>query len=86
MPTEWLDALPKLVTIIEKGGIIGLLVIVVVALVWIILRYRKDLIETYHERDLCRLVQERYRAALVAHNIHVPDIADLVSMMKGERT
>lgn len=84
MPTEWLEALPKLVAIVEKGGIIGLFIVVVAALIWDRIRLRKDLIETYHERDLCRMVRVRYRAALDANNIKV-DISDLVEEMRLER-
>lgn len=84
MPTEWLEALPKIIAILEKAGMLGLMVIAVGVEAWVIVKYRRDLIATYHERDLCRLVRERYRAALTAAGIKV-DIADIVEEMKKER-
>lgn len=91
MPTDWLEALPKLVSIVEKGGIIGLLIIVVVALIWVILRYRKDLIEAYqqrddawHERDTCRMIRFRYKAELDRAGLKV-DISDIMEEMRDDK-
>lgn len=85
MPTDWLEALPKLVAIVEKGGIIGLLIIVVGVLCWVCLKYRKELIGVYSRLDECRLVRERYRAALTEKGIKV-DISDILDDMRRERS
>lgn len=66
--------------LIEKGGIVGVLLIFISALVWEVLRLRKTLTATYRERDKARMALIKCRAALDFANIKVDlsDVADLI--------
>jgi hypothetical protein len=77
MPTELLTALPQLGGLVEKLGVIGLLLAVVAWLINDRLRLLKELMNSYKERDKARLKGERYRSELTAHSIAVPDTADI---------
>lgn len=70
------SSLPQLAAIIEKAGIVGVLLIAAVVLGWYCLQLRKELARTYRERDVARLKVERYRATCQANDISV-DTSDL---------
>ena len=78
MPTEIFAALPQLAALIEKAGIIGVLLLAVGWLIWERLRLVKQNVKVYRQRDRARLIQERYRSAIVAAGAAVPDIADIL--------
>ncbi len=84
MPTEWLEALPKIVAILEKAGMLGLMVIVAGVEAWVITKYRKELVTIYHRLDLCRMIRERYRSKLSAENLNV-DVSDLIAESEREK-
>lgn len=76
MPTELLSALPQLAALIEKLGVIGVLLIAVIWLIYERLRLVKDLTKTYAQRDRWRLACVKYRAACDQARI-VVDTSDL---------
>ena len=80
MPTEILSALPQLTAVVEKLGIVGVLLLVVGFLVWDRLRQMKELAKTYRQRDRWRLAYTKVKAACDAANIKVDlsDLSDLV--------
>lgn len=78
--SDFVSALPQLAAIVEKAGIIGLLIIAAGVLAWYCLQLRKELLRVYAERDVARLKVERYRATCNEHDIEV-DTADLDQML-----
>jgi hypothetical protein len=76
---QLLTALPALAGLIEKGGIVGLLVIFTGTLIWDRIRLMKELKRAYRGRDRARIERERFRSACVAANITV-DISDVAHM------
>lgn len=78
MSQEIIQALPQLAALVERGGIVGLLLIAVAYLIWERMRLMKDNRRVYKQRDRARMITERYRGALVAAAIPVPDIADII--------
>lgn len=78
MPTEILAVLPQLGEIVNKLGVVGVLIVAIVWLLWDRMRLMKQAVRTFAERDMHRLVGERYRAALVAAGVQIPDTVDLV--------
>ena len=77
MPTEAINAAQQLAPLVDKLGVIGLLVAAVVGLVWERLRLVKQSVRTYRQRDRWRQISERYRGAILAAGAAVPDIADI---------
>lgn len=77
---ELIGALPAISGLIEKAGVVGVLIIIAAMLVWEVIRLRGDLAKCYRERDKARLAVVKCRAALEANNIKVDlsDIADLI--------
>lgn len=87
MPPELLSALPQLGALVEKLGVVGLLLAVVGWLVYDRLRLLRDLTRTYAQRDKARLISERFRAALSNADMTIPDIADIeLQFQKAEGT
>lgn len=82
MPTELLSALPQLAALIEKLGVIGVLLIAVTWLIYERLRLVKDLTKTYAQRDRWRLACVKYKAACDQAHIHV-DTTDLADLIEG---
>jgi hypothetical protein len=80
MPSELLTALPQLAALIERLGVIGVLLIAVGWLVYERLRLMKEVVKVYSQRDRWRLACVKYKAACDTHNIHVDttDLADLI--------
>ena len=77
MPSELLTALPQLGALVEKLGVIGLLLAVAGWLIYDRLRMMKELRATYRDRDKARLISERFRAALSSADLTIPDTADI---------
>jgi hypothetical protein len=80
-------ALPQLVGLIEKGGVIGLLVIFCGVLIWEIRRgretvnkMREELAKVYGQRDRCRLAFVKCKAACDAAQVKV-DLSDISDML-----
>lgn len=78
-----LSALPQLVSIVEKGGPTGLLLIFCGVLVYEVMRLRKLSGKTFRQRDKARLIGERYKSACVSHGIAV-DISDIDAIFKED--
>jgi hypothetical protein len=81
---EILDQLPKLVELINKAGIIGLLVIVCGVLVWEVRRLRRELGETYVKRDKWRAGFLICKSALDFNKITV-DLSHMEDLVKDEK-
>ena len=77
MPTEILQTIPQLTTVVEKLGMVGLLLVAIAWLIYERLRLLKELRAAYRERDRARLKSERYRNTLTAHDVALPDMADI---------
>ena len=84
MPSELLTALPQLGALVEKLGVIGLLLAVAGWLIYDRLRMMKELRATYRDRDKARLISERFRAALSNADITIPEIADIELQFQPE--
>ena len=77
---EIFSAIPQLAGLIEKGGIIGLLVIIAAVLIWEVRRLRAELAKCYHERDRWRLAFVKCKSACdtVGAKIDLSDLSDLM--------
>lgn len=80
---ELLAAVPQLASLIEKGGVIGLLVIVAGFLGLEVKRLRRDINRVYGQRDFCRQVRARYKDRLDALGVKV-DISDIEAERKED--
>lgn len=85
MPTELLSALPQLASLVEKLGVIGVLLIAVGWLVYERLRLVKQGAKTFRQRDMARLIAERYRSAILGGGHSVPDISDILQQYAGDK-
>jgi ribosome-interacting GTPase 1 len=83
MPSELLTAIPALAGLVEKAGIIGLLLIVVGMLIYERLRLLKELTKTLSQRDKWRLAYVKCKDALDHHGVKV-DLTDLANLIEGE--
>lgn len=79
---EIIAAIPALSGLIEKGGMIGILVVLIYFLVREILRLRKELAMAYAQRDRERLISVRYRSALDNAGLKV-DVTDILAMFSN---
>lgn len=77
------SSLPQLAGLIEKGGIVGVLLIALAALVWEIRRLRKDLTRTYALRDKWRAGFLICKAALDFNKIAV-DLSHMEDVLKED--
>lgn len=68
---------------VEKLGIIGLMCIASGVMTWALVKYRRELVRTYRQRDRCRLICVRYKGELDRHNITV-NIADIDEMFRAD--
>lgn len=78
---ELLGALPQLTGIIEKGGVVGLLLLVTMVLTYEVIRLRRELRAAYGLRDKFRLGFAICKAECERNNLH-PDlsmVADLAA-------
>ena len=81
-----LSAIPQLAGIIEKGGIVGLLVIICAFLLWQLVRYQKELVKAYRERDRWRIAFVKAKAT--CDNVVPPikiDLSDLNEIVGYEK-
>lgn len=76
---ELVQALPVFSGLIEKGGVIGVLLVVVGFLIWDRVRLVKRVERTFAERDMSRMIEVRYKSFLDQNKI-VVDISDIVRM------
>lgn len=76
-------AIPAVSAVIEKGGIIGVLLIVCTLLVWEVLRLRKELARTYLQRDKWRLAFVTVKGA-ADHAGAKYDLSMLADLIGGE--
>lgn len=82
---ELVTGIAGLAGLIEKGGIIGVLLIGIAVLVYERQTRVKELVKTYRQRDKARLVCVRYKGALDTAGIRV-DTADIDVMFGEEAT
>lgn len=89
---ELVTALPALSGLIEKGGIIGVLLIACGVLVWEIRRgrrreheFRNEMAKVYGQRDKWRIAFVKCKAALDAAGVKV-DLSDLQELIGGGET
>lgn len=77
---ELLGALPQLVSLVEKGGVVGVLILVAAVLIWDRLRLMKELRKTYNQRDKWRLAYVKCKSACdnAGVKVDLSDLADLV--------
>jgi hypothetical protein len=68
---DLLDQLPKIAEIITRGGVAGILLVVVGVLVWEIKRLRVENMKTYNKLDKYRTGFALCRAACEFHDIKV---------------
>jgi len=76
---EIVTAIPAISGLIEKGGIIGLLMVLIYFLVREVMRLRKELGIAYGQRDRERYIAVRYKSALDNAGIKV-DVSDVLAM------
>lgn len=82
MPTELIQALPQLAAIVEKLGVVGLLLVAVTWLVYERMRLLKEVVSAYKQRDRWRLACTKYRDACDHHGIKV-DTSDLTDLIES---
>lgn len=80
---ELASTIASLAGVIEKGGMIGLLVGIIAWGVRDRMRMRKEMLATYRQRDYCRQVRARYKYALDSKEIKV-DISDIEAELKDD--
>lgn len=68
---------------VEKLGIIGLMFIVIGVEAWALVKYRKELVRTFRQRDRARMISIRYKGALDHNGIKV-DVSDIEQMFKDD--
>jgi cobalamin-dependent methionine synthase I len=85
MSPELLGSLPQLAALVEKLGVIGVLLIAVAWLVYERLRLVKQGAKTFRKLERERLIAERYRGALVAAGDGVPDISDILKIYEADK-
>lgn len=83
MPADLVSVVPQLVTLVEKLGIIGILILGMAVLVRELMRVRREAARTYRQRDKARTISARYKTALDMNNITV-DISDIEQMFKDD--
>lgn len=81
---EIFGLIPQLADLIQKAGVVGLLLLICGVLVWEIRRLRSEAVKTYRQRDRARLERERYKSACIAHSLAV-DISDIAAMFEEDK-
>ncbi len=76
---ELITGITGLAGLIEKGGIIGVLLIGIAVLVYERQQRVKELMKTYRQRDKARLISVRYKSALDSRDIKV-ETSDIEAM------
>jgi hypothetical protein len=76
---ELLNALPVLSGVVDKAGVVGILLGGCIFLGWQLDKRRKELIKTYRERDKARMIQNRYKTVLDQRGIDV-NVSDIIEM------
>jgi len=78
---DFIASLPQLAGVIEKGGVIGLLIIITAVLGHEVWRLRKDLSKQYALRDKYRLGFTLCKAELDRQNIKI-DLSEMNAVLK----
>ena len=81
MPSDIIEFAAKIGPYIEKAGVIGVLVLGIIALSFERFRLLKEARRAYVRLDYCNRRGERYRAQCITHNISV-DVSDLDTEMR----
>lgn len=81
--SELVTALPALSALIERGGIIGVLLVVCGVMAWEIARLRKVLGKTYAQRDKWRLAFVTVKAAADHAGLKI-DLSGLADLLNGD--
>jgi hypothetical protein len=82
---ELVTQLPLLSGLIEKGGIVGVMLIVIAFLIYDRMRLVKRLEKTFAERDLARAIQIRQKSMIDGAGLKV-DLTDIYEMFKQQPT
>lgn len=77
MPTELLGTITALSGVVEKGGVIGLLIIFCVVVCIIAYKLREELKKVYARLEKARIAYALYRQACINNNIKVEIPRDL---------
>lgn len=77
MPTEIVTSAGQLAPLVEKLGVLGLLLIGVAWLIYERQRLMKLSAKTFRQRDMARQILERYRSTIVAANLALPNTDDI---------
>ena len=83
MPSDAISALSALAPLIEKLGVIGLLLIGIGWLAFERVRLMRDLTKAYRQRDRWRIAYTKCKGALDANKITI-DLSDLSDMLGPE--
>lgn len=84
MFTEILGLVPQLAGVVDKAGVVGLLILACAYLAWDRNRLQKEGRRTYRQRDKARLERERYKSACVNNQI-VVDVSDIDKMFQEDK-
>lgn len=81
--SEIVAGISSLAGLIEKGGVIVVMMIVIYFLVRERIRLVRELTKAYRQRDRARAIQIRYRTELDRREVRV-DISDIEQMFKDD--
>lgn len=81
---ELVSGIASLSGVIEKGGIVGVMLIATAFLGWWCMKLRKQLALVFRQRDFARAVQFRYKGALDNAKLTV-DISDIEKLFEKDR-
>lgn len=81
---ELVGAVASFAGVIEKGGIIGVMLIITGLLARYSWSLRKQLVVAYRQRDRARMMQSRFKGALDYNKIAV-DVSDIDQMFQADR-
>jgi hypothetical protein len=79
----FLGALPQLVEVVQKGGVVGVMLIVTAVLAWEVWRLRKENTRIYGQRDKWRTGFTICKAALDFNRIPV-DLSAMQDVLKED--
>ena len=80
MSPEVISLIPHIQGLIEKLGIVGVLLVILGYGVWDRLRLLKELRATYRARDKWRLAYTKAHSKLAANDLHV-DLSDMADLL-----
>lgn len=70
-----LTVLPQLADLLQKAGVIGVLLLVCLVLAWEVVRLRKQAVKIFNEREAFRMRYVLYKTECVRNNLRVDESA-----------